>query len=175
MPSPRTGPDEAVSRMIQQAMRLYDRFGPEMIADPKILALLDSYGSAIDRSGARMRDVGVVKTCTDCAMHGPGSCCFPGIEEGYDSILLLINRLMGCCLPDEPEVDSSCFFVGSQGCKLKARYYFCLHYLCPRLQDLLGTAGAHDLLATIGEELAAGWQLEQTIRRWLGRQAEETG
>jgi hypothetical protein len=175
MPSARTGPEEAVSRMIQQALRLYDQFGPEMITDPEILALLDSYCSAIDRSGARMRDVGVVETCTDCAIHGPGSCCFPGIEEGYDTILLFINRLMGCTLPDEREVDASCFFVGSEGCKLKARYYFCLHYLCPRLQSLLGTPGAHDLLATIGEELAAGWQLEQTIRRWLGPQAEGTG
>jgi hypothetical protein len=175
MPSPRTGPDEAVFRMIRDATQLYDRFGAEMIADPGIRALLVAYGSAIDRSGARMRDVGVVETCTDCAMRGPGSCCFPGIEEGYDPVLLLINRLMGCPLPDDREVSSSCFFVGSEGCKLKARYYFCLHYLCPRLENLLGTAGAHDLLATIGEELAAGWNLERTLRRWLAPHAEGTG
>ncbi len=38
---------------------------------------------------------------------------------------------------------------------------------------LLGSAGAHDLLTTIGEELAAGWQLEQAVRRRLGPEVEE--
>lgn len=166
-------PDEATIGMVEHAARLHDRFGAEILADPEIQTLLATYGSAIDRSSARMQETGIVDSCTDCATKGPGSCCFPGIEEGYSSILLLINRLMGCPPPDEREIDSSCFFVGAKGCKLKARYYFCLHYLCPRLESLLGSAGSQALLVTIGEELAAGWRLEQALRRWLGPRAED--
>lgn len=173
MPGERTNPDEVVLKMLQHAGRLFDRFGAALRADALIQPLLAAYAAAIDRSNARMREVGVVEACTDCATKGPGSCCFPGIEDGYDPVLLLINQLMGCPPPLEREVASSCFFVGPQGCRLKARYYFCLHYLCPDLMRLLGPAGAQDLLTTIGKELAAGWLLEQAIRRRLGPQVEE--
>lgn len=165
--------DAYVRQMLERAQRLLDRFGPALKADAQIQSLLEAYAASIHRSSARMRQVGVVEACTVCATKGPGSCCFPGIEDGYDPVLLLINELMGCPPPREREVDSSCFFVGSRGCKLKARYYFCLQYLCPDLMRLLGSAGAHDLLTTIGEELAAGWQLEQAVRRRLGPEVEE--
>ncbi|MHC1745411.1 MAG: hypothetical protein AB9873_20620 [Syntrophobacteraceae bacterium] len=168
-----TDHDTTISHMVEHAKRLYDRFGPGLQSDPEISALVTAYAGAIARSGARMLDMGVVETCTDCATKGPGSCCFPGIESGYDPVLLLINRLMGCPLPDAREVETSCFFVGPTGCKLKGRYYFCLQYLCPRLEKLLGPLRAHDLLSNIGEELAAGWRLEQAVRRRLGPQCED--
>lgn len=173
-PLPLSDPDAAISRMVEHANALYDRFGRDLRSDPEIRALVGAYNQAIERSGARMIDLGVVETCTDCATKGPGSCCFPGIESGYDPVLLLVNTLMGCPPPDAREVESSCFFVGPKGCKLKGRYYFCLQYLCPRLEDLLGPLRAHDLLATIGEELAAGWRLEQAVRRRIGPDSKET-
>ncbi len=173
MPSTLGDHDTTISHMVKHAQRLYDRFGPDLDADPEIHRLVETYSGAIARSGARMLNLGVVETCTDCATQGPGSCCFPGIESGYDAILLLINRLMGCRLPDAREVEASCYFVGSKGCKLKGRYYFCLQYLCPRLENLLGPARANNLLSTIGEELAAGWRLEQALRRRIGSALED--
>ena len=173
MPSTPSDHDTTIVHMVEHANRLYDRFAPDLHADPEVFGLVEAYAGAIARSGARMLDMGVVATCTDCATQGPGSCCFPGIESGYDAVLLLINRLMGCRLPDAREVEASCYFVGSKGCKLKGRYYFCLQYLCPRLDALLGPVRAHELLSTIGEELAAGWRLEQALRRWIGPSLED--
>ncbi len=52
------------------------------------------------------------------------------------------------------------------GCKLRARYYYCVHYLCPALQTTLKADAKEALVSAVGKELAAGWGIEQALREW---------
>jgi hypothetical protein len=45
------------------------------------------------------------------------------VEEWYDPVLLLINRLLGADLPERREVPDNCFFLGEKGCKIPARLF----------------------------------------------------
>jgi hypothetical protein len=158
---------EKIQSEVRKAKTLYACHGNAMALDPVILALTDGYRRAIEKTGTSMSSMGVPAACTACVEKGSGSCCFQGIEEGYDHVLLLANLLLGCDLPDSAEDPASCFFVGSKGCKLTARYYFCLHYFCPDLMQVLGKDRVQALLITLGEELSIGWQLEQAVRNRL--------
>jgi hypothetical protein len=156
---------------IRMARALFERFGRALRQRPEMLRLLSLYAEAIDAAQDLMRETGVTTACTVCARKGAGSCCFEGIEAGYDHVLLLINLLLGGTVPDFREVSGSCFFVGKEGCKLRARYYYCVHYLCPTLQGDLGPVTKQQLLCTVGKELAACWELEQAIREWRRKES----
>ncbi|GKT09809.1 hypothetical protein [Desulforhabdus sp. TSK] len=168
-------PRQIIEGEVHEALRLHERFGEALFHADEIRGLLENYRKAIARTSSLMLRNGVVEGCTVCAAQPRGSCCFSGIEEGFDEVLLLINLLLGKELPDAPELPESCYFVGKYGCKLAAKSYFCLHYLCPGLQEALGPAGCRDLLRVVGEELSAGWELEQAVRRWIGKHGERGG
>lgn len=159
--------DQTPAAKVRRAHSLFERHGAALQGDATIVGLLKAYRNAIETAGEAMLTAGVGAACSACASEGPGSCCFQEIEENYDEILLLVNLLLGCNLPKTREVPDSCFFVGPRGCKLKAKYYFCIHYFCPQLRESLGTNGIEALLKTIGRELSAGWELEKAIRQLM--------
>ena len=152
---------------IAKARSLHAKYGGDISRSENIAGLLACYRRAMEDTAMLNREMEVPATCSRCATGVAGGCCFQGIEEGYDHVLLLTNLLMGCSIPDSPEMPGSCFFVGKLGCKLVARFYFCLHYFCPDLKYSLGPSGISRLLGKLGAELQAGWELEQAIRGWL--------
>ncbi|NLI34576.1 MAG: hypothetical protein GX422_17610 [Deltaproteobacteria bacterium] len=168
-------PQTRIFDTISKARLIFEKHGNRLLTDHDISRLLKKYRDAIGRTAELMRQMGVHRQCSRCASEGPGGCCFPGIEEGYDHILLLINLLMGCSPPDVQEVAGSCTFVGPHGCKLLARYYYCVHFLCPGLHDVLEPLSVKILLRTVGEELQAGWETERAIHAWLKRQERPDG
>ena len=157
-------PKRPLREEVARARALHALHGKSLSDDPRIACLLEKYRDAIVRSGRQMEEEGVWAACARCARMGHGSCCFKGIEDEYDHILLLVNLLFGVDLPDDPAVPESCFFLGEKGCRLKGRYYFCVNYLCPDLQDALEPAAMRELLRIVGEELSAGWELEHALR-----------
>jgi hypothetical protein len=160
-------PEQRLLHEINEAKALFERSWKALGEQPVLCALLAAYRNAIEEVQNLMRQGGVTAACTLCAKQTQGGCCFDGIETAYDRILLLINLLMGCTLPDRREVPQSCLFVGTEGCKLSARYYFCVHYLCPILLTTLGPVAKDELLSSVAGELAAGWELEQAIREYF--------
>jgi hypothetical protein len=114
-----------------------------------------------------MKENGMVRACSACAAQGGGSCCSPEVAQWYDPILLLINLLMRVTMPVSPEVPGHCRFVGSRGCKLVARYPFCVNYLCPGLRETLGPSLTREFSAVAGQELSCGWEVELAIQTWL--------
>jgi hypothetical protein len=90
------------------------------------------------------------------------------MEEGFDETLLLINLLMGCEIPRVSDQPGGCLFVGSRGCRLQAKYHFCLNYFCHDLTQRLGGPPMTHLLAVVGEELKAGLEAENAVKRRLG-------
>jgi hypothetical protein len=153
------------AEVVAAAKRLHERHARDLLEDPEVRLALDRYREAIRRTGDSMRTGGVVAACTACAVDGPGSCCFQDIEHCYDPVLILINLLLGCDVPDTAETDGECFFLGEEGCRLVARYAFCLNYLCPFLNESLDPETKSRLLHAVGEELDLGWKLELIIRR----------
>jgi hypothetical protein len=162
--------DQKILIDISRARTLFERLRHVLGQQPEWFRLLSRCGEAIDATQGLMQKMGVTAACTVCAGQGLGSCCFEGIEEGYDPVLLLINLLAGADLPDAREIPGSCFFVGREGCKLRARYYFCLHYFCPTLQEELGPVTKQELLRAVGRELASCWELERALRAWCGKE-----
>jgi hypothetical protein len=147
---------------IDKAKAFYDAHGSALLDDKSVQELLGKYRKAIARTYEAMAEGGVLKACSECAQGPEGSCCFEGVEDWYDPVLLLINLLLDVALPCKREIPKACFFVGQSGCKLHGRYAFCVNFLCPKL-----SAGIKNgkLLATTGEELLCGWELEKEVRR----------
>jgi hypothetical protein len=159
--------EQTIKREVSKAKWLFDAHSEALCRSREVTSSLAGYRAAILRTGEAMKRMGVVKGCTQCASKSHGSCCFSGIEEGFDHVLLLINLLLGCDIPEERELADGCFFVGTRGCRLTAKSYFCLHYLCPELQKLLGPSGSEELLRIVGDELSMGWDVEQVLREWF--------
>lgn len=158
---------------ISTARVLFEHCRHALGHQPELLRLLSLYGEAIGETQVLMQELSIAVTCTDCAKQEVGSCCFEGIESGYDHMLLLINLLMGCTIPEFREEQGSCFFVGKTGCKLQARYYFCVNYLCPGLQAALEPNAKRRLMSAVGKELAAGLELERALRGFFHEKAAE--
>jgi hypothetical protein len=154
---------------ILAAKRLHADCGESMLADPALGSLIERYRQALRGTRAVMEAEGVHAACASCARRVQGGCCFCGVEEWYDPVLLLINLLLGVQIPLSRALEEGCLFVGSDGCMLAAKHSFCLNYLCPALKARLKEKADKRLLSVIGEELLRGWDLERGIHRWLCR------
>jgi hypothetical protein len=162
-----------IEREIQNARRLYARWSEELSREKELLERLEKYREAIPQTLEQMLRAGVLGACASCGAGPAGSCCFQGVEDWYDDILLLINLLLGLELPDQRELPGGCFFVGEKGCRLMARHAFCVNYLCPALAGTIGLEEKSNLLALSGQELLCGWELEMELRHWLKKAGHE--
>ena len=152
---------------ILAAKRLHADCGEALLADPALGPQMESHRQALRRTRSVMEEEGVFAACASCAARVQGGCCFCGVEEWYDPVLLLVNLLLGVQIPLSRELEEGCLFLGSGGCELTAKHSFCLNYLCPALKAGLKVDAEKRLLSVIGEELLSGWELERGIHRWL--------
>lgn len=151
------------------ARGLFLAYGLRVGQDRHLKELFKRYREAIHHTGEAMQRLGVTEACTRCALEGMGSCCFAGVENNYDAVLLFINLFFGCELTESPEIAGKCLFVGKEGCKLVARHYYCLRFFCDELRAALGSAGVGCLNETIGRELGLGLELEHGLRQFWRR------
>ena len=151
-----------VALQISRAKALYDAYRTTLLEHQRVKELLEDYRKAIARTYQVMAEEGVLKACSACAQGPSGSCCFEGVEDWYDPVLLLINLLLDVSMPSEREIPKACFFVGQGGCKLQGRYAFCVNFLCPKVNAEIKNG---KLLRATGEELLCEWELEKEIRR----------
>jgi len=156
-----------IEKEIEKARRLHVRLAGDLFLKREIVAGIEKYRSAIALTSGQMDRAGVIHTCSFCASGSGGSCCFYGVEEWYDDILILMNLLLDVALPERREVPDGCFFVGEKGCRLSARHAFCVNYLCPALRESIEASERSKLLAVTGDELLCGWELEKVLRRWV--------
>jgi len=158
-----------VDEEITQAKRYFEKFGNFLAGDETLTRLLGSYRAAIEKTNDLMREAGIHRACGRCASGPGGSCCFEGVEAWYDRHLLLINLLLGVEIPIVGALPGNCLFVGDGGCRLVGRYAFCVNYLCPALQEVLGPQRCRALSSTVGEELASGIKVEHHLFKRLAR------
>jgi len=158
---------KTAEREIRRARALHAAHGAAVLEDAGLMTQIEAYRLGIDRTYEVMAETQVIGGCTRCVERYGGSCCFQGVEEQFDGFLLWLNLLMGYELPAERELGGSCLFVGPRGCKLRARPYFCIHYLCPPLQATLGAAVLERLEIVSSQEIGLGWEAELALRAWL--------
>ena len=147
-----------------EARRLFRLWAPQLGQETWLGELLDRYRQTIGQTGEMMDHLGVTAACGHCALKGAGSCCFPGVENNYDQVLLLINFLLGYPPPETGEIKGKCLFVGKTGCKLLARHYYCQRFLCEELKAELGEAAVQRLNEIVMQEIVVGWEVERALR-----------
>lgn len=159
----------SILREIRTAYRLYQLLGPAPAEFKALQPALTAYLEAIATTQGLQQELGVAAACAHCATTALGSCCFAGVEQNYDPLLLLLNLLAGRDLPTSPLIPGKCFFLGPSGCRLLARHYYCQRFLCPELQEQLGPQALARLEAALMAELRLGLALEELLRPWLLR------
>ena len=136
--------------------------------DACITRSLQELEDAIEQSWALMRRLRVVEGCGRCdATKQGGGCCGAGIEEWYDEYVLLMNLMLGRDIPEERLDETGCLFLGPTGCRLMARFHFCINYLCHDIKERLSLQEMETLTAQNGREIYCGWVLENAIREKL--------
>jgi hypothetical protein len=129
---------------------------------------LEDLKAAIEQSWTLMKKLRVVEGCGTCATVKPGGgCCGAGIENWYDPYVLLMNLMLGREIPDQRPDKTSCLFLGPTGCRLIARFHFCIDYLCHDIKERLSQTDMEKLCAQNGREIYMGWQLENILRERL--------
>ena len=163
--------DLSTSRTIQQkiaqAHKQLEVCGSWLKEDPLIQTLLRKLRTCIENTNRSMFTLGVAAECNNCEEKEGGSCCGAGIENKYDTVLLLINLLLDCSVQNHEPLGNSCYFLGKNGCKLTAREVLCVNYICDKLQKKLTREELLALQTCAGEELDTLFILHEAIKKRL--------
>ena len=161
-------PDISIKEKIKTAREMWSMHGDALMADTGVHASLEDLKAAIEQSWTLMKKLRVVEGCGTCATVKPGGgCCGAGIENWYDPYVLLMNLMLGREIPDQRPDKTSCLFLGPTGCRLIARFHFCIDYLCHDIKERLSQTDMEKLCAQNGREIYMGWQLENILRERL--------
>jgi hypothetical protein len=156
---------QEIRQKIALARDLMDARGMELAGDQVLQRLLEGYDAAINDTFACMRELDLGGLCGMCATSVEGGgCCGRGIDEWYDHYLMLMNMMLGIGLPESRHDPSGCFFLGPSGCTIRARYHFCVNYLCYRIHEKYTDEELQRLGAASGRELYMSWRLEMRLR-----------
>ena len=157
-----------VANEVILANHLYKVFGHSLLRDEKVQTLLGQLDERIEATQKALVAGGIVRECADCAVNGDGTCCGKRTGYKYDSVLLLVNLLLGRSLPVQSQDPDSCYFLTREGCVLRARHVICVNFLCPRLQKNIQQDILVQLQTTAGEELDTLFLIEEHIKKKIG-------
>jgi hypothetical protein len=160
--------DRLIRRKIIKAQDLFAQWGEALRQDPHIISLLETLALKIAASNQVMDDLGLSDICRRCDEEEGGSCCGAGIENKYTPSLLLINLLLGKSLSEKRLGPSDCFFLSEKGCDLTFRQVLCVNYLCRKIQETLPHDRLTRLLQITGEEMDAGFTLDEAVKKFIG-------
>lgn len=159
--------DKEIKDRISQAKYLEQQFGPGLLQAPRINELINRLKNAAQNTFEKMGSLNIINTCSLCARKHPGGCCFNGVEEWFDSRMLLINLLLGIQFPEQRKYPDGCFFLGDKGCLLLSRHPFCINFYCPNLKNETGPDSMNLLNSLAAKESVLQLELEGCINSWL--------
>ena len=154
-----------IEEKIAWAHWCYDEFGSSLLKDEKISELLVRVKNALRQSYRQMFKTGIVDICRKCELEEGGSCCGAGLENKYDGWLLVINLLLGADFPNRRLESGNCYFLGENGCLLKARHVICVNYICKKITDLIEPEVMMRLREKEGEQLQSLFLLHELIKK----------
>jgi hypothetical protein len=159
----------SIREKISFAEKEYRNHGRRLMKDPSVAELLKALEKAIEASHSAMTKSGILRICRSCDREEGGACCGAGLEARYDGWMLLTNRLMGVELPQRRKDPSSCFFLGEDGCRLKARHVICINYVCNRITAQVGSERLSLLREKEGIELQHLFLIIERLKGCLKR------
>lgn len=159
----------SIDEKIRKAKALFEARGKTLLQEPAVVRLMNELDRRISASQEAMVRFGIVDACRHCEEEEGGSCCGAGIENKYSPTLLLLQLLLSGELPERRQWENSCFFLGEQGCRLRARHVLCINYLCLRIQKMLPPEDLITLQTVTGEEMDTIFHLHETVKRTLNR------
>jgi hypothetical protein len=160
---------DPISAKIAWAAARYREQGDRFRADRDTALLLDRLRASAAASHRAMADAGIVELCAACERDEGGSCCGAGLEDRYDGVTLLINRLLGADLPAARRDRASCHFLGEHGCLLRAREVICVNFLCQKIETEIPPERIAAMRACEGEQLEILFALHSRIAAALIR------
>lgn len=157
----------SIEDKIKMARHMYDSWSEQLKREPHIYELIEKLEGCLENSREAMLELGIVETCTHCDEEEGGSCCGAGLENKFDTFLLLINLLLGVSLPEGHRRPDSCYLLTDKGCTLKVRLVLCVDYLCPKILSALSHDKVIRLQNISGDELLTGFKLYDAIKRFM--------
>lgn len=163
-------PPLTLQQKIELAYDIFERQQRSLLASAPVSRLVRRLQLDLQTSWQSMVDLNIVKMCSECDATAPqGSCCSCGIERKYDVSLLIANLILGVSLPEQHERKESCYFLGSRGCKLRARHMLCVDYLCPVVQNELGCNLVAEIQSATAGEVETTFLLCEEIKKLINR------
>jgi hypothetical protein len=156
-----------VGHQVVLAYNLQKVYGQTLLQDEKVLKLLSQLGQSIENTQKEMINTGIVKECADCAVNVEGTCCGKRTGYKYDSVLLLINLLLGKSLPVKLQDPNLCYFLTEEGCILRSRHVICVNFLCQRLYKNIQHNKLIRLQEIAGYELNTLFIIEEYIKKTI--------
>ncbi len=163
----------SIADKIRLARALYSSWGEQLQGEPHIHDLSKKLEKSIKTSREAMQALGLIEICKRCDEEEGGSCCGAGLENKFDTFLLLMNCLMGVSLPEHHRRADSCYFLSDTGCMLQVRLVLCVDFLCPKILGALSHAELIELQKISGDELVTGFLLYDAVKK-LMRQSART-
>ncbi len=120
----------SVSTKRENANKAYKQFGTELAGQPEIKEKLSNLSTLSENLYQQMTSMIMFSLCTECAQKKEGGCCSIYMANETDSVLLLINLLLGVEVKPHRDDSFECCYLGEKGCSLKVKPMFCLNYNC---------------------------------------------
>jgi hypothetical protein len=157
----------SIEDKIRAARHLYDLWSDQLKRELNIHQLIGKLKSCLENSRAAMLELGIVETCKHCDEEEGGSCCGTGLENKFDTFLLLMNLLLGVSLPERHHRPDSCYLLTDKGCRLKVRLVLCVDFLCPKILNTMSKVDLIRLQQVSGDELTTAFMLYDAVKKFF--------
>ncbi len=148
------------------------RLDRELAADPATDPLPPPVIGALSRRAAEvhrlMRAMGMFARCATCGAGPGGGCCSRRMAHETDAVQLLFNLRAGVDIAPRRD-DDECCYLGTRGCVLRFKPFYCLNYLCPWILEEEPAADIAAVRRATGALLQAQVDAEDRVLRELRR------
>jgi len=146
------------------AQRLFAAHGKRLLALAVMQRHLETLHLLQKEVSRCMAESAMPEYCRSCATASfSGGCCSRAMAEENDAVLLLLNLLSGCTVEVQRDDGIECLFLGSAGCTLRFKPFFCLNYLCRQLRHKMDQAELRELEKASGRLLQEQFAAEQFL------------
>lgn len=156
-----------VTYKLDLAINLYRDYHARFERDKRIRQELVRLDDLIADLQQKMASLAMFSICAECGRKSGGGCCSAFMAGETDSILLLINLLLGVDVDFQHDNGPECFYLGDSGCIFKAKPMFCLNYNCSAIYENDPGTGIAEMEKAAGRVLRRQYKVEQILLRYL--------
>lgn len=156
-----------VPQKLSCAKGLYELYASELLTLPGMrdkLHQLEILSQALQRQMASMT---MFALCKACAEKAGGGCCSAFMANETDSLLLLLNMLLGVEVASQRDDAFECCYLGPLGCTLRVKPIFCLNYNCHQILTGNDSAAVKNLEKAASAVLLMQTALEKILLEYL--------